>query len=259
MEIKTTASRRRHSIVELLGVQGTIDVKSLSEHFGVTESTIRRDLAILNDQGRVTRTYGGVQGADPHVEHTLQQRWRRDVAEKLAIAKRAVHYISSGDTVMMDSGTTVALMTRFLQREIELTVVTPSLALIPELISFPNIQIDCLGGRVRRNSYGLVGPYTQLALKKRTADRAFLGADAISLSGSICEAEPEQIELKEQMIANSGENYVLADSAKIGITPFHHWHELATPYTLITDQKISRGQAESLKTEGITIDIVQTS
>lgn len=255
MEIKTTASHRRHGIIELLGVRGTIDVKSLAEHFGVTESTIRRDLAVLNKQGRVTRTYGGVQGADAHVEHTLQQRWRRQVAEKLAIAKRAVSYISSGDTVMMDSGTTVALMTRFLNHEIELTVVTPSLALIPELISFPNIQIDCLGGRVRRNSYGVVGPYTQLALQRRTADVAFLGADAVSLSGAICEAEPEQITLKEQIIRNSGKNYVLANSAKIGITPFHHWHELDIPYTLITDDKVTDGQSDALRDAGITIDV----
>ena len=99
---------RRETLIGLAEASGLTSVEELSVRLGVTASTIRRDLARLQDGGRLARTYGGAMAIVAHHETSLPQRAREATGAKRAIARWAARQIVSGETVLLDSGTTRA-------------------------------------------------------------------------------------------------------------------------------------------------------
>lgn len=236
------AERQRH-IERLLATHGEVSVEHLAESLDVTASTIRRDLARLAAVGVITRTYGGAALMPAHQgEPTLRQRAAIRRAEKDDIGRWAAEQVRDGETIMLDAGTTAGHVARHLRHRAGITVVTNGLTAILELAAADNIEVLVLGGSLRHISQGLVGPLTDLAVSRLTADRVFLGADGIVADRGICEASMVQTRTKENMAARGRHVYVLADSSKIGRAPFDAWAPLEGPYTLVTDDGVSDDQ-----------------
>jgi DeoR/GlpR family transcriptional regulator of sugar metabolism len=227
---------RRKLIEEFLAGEGEVSVDGLARRLGTTPSTIRRDLTRLTAEGKVTRTYGGAVIAAIHSpEPTLHQRSGLLRAEKNAIGHWAAAQVGPGETVILDAGTTTARVAYHLRDQAGLTVVTNGLTSISELADADDIEVVSLGGSLRHISQSFVGPLTDMALARITADRAFLGADGLVAERGICEASTVQTHAKEIMAAQSGRVYVLADHGKIGHAPFNAWALLPGPWTLVTD------------------------
>ncbi|WP_344944697.1 DeoR/GlpR family DNA-binding transcription regulator [Actinomadura miaoliensis] len=230
------AAERRRLIEELVAARGSVAVEELAASLGVTQSTIRRDLALLTERGRLARTYGGAMPvtAAP-AESSVGQRSHEHVAEKDRIGRWAAAQIADGETVLLDAGTTTGRLAHHLRARTDLTVITSGLTAVTELADAPEIDLVVLGGSLRHISQGLVGPLAELALSRLTADRAFLGADGLDAALGICEASLVQTRLKEQMAERAREVYVLADASKLGRAPFGAWATLPGPWTLVTD------------------------
>lgn len=226
---------RRDEIVTLASETGLTSVDALAARFGVTPSTIRRDLAQLSSEGRLARTYGGAIAPHAHIESSLREREREGYAAKSAIAAWAATQIERGETILLDAGSTTGLLARRLPEVAELTVVTASIPVMTALQGRDDLELIALGGRLRPLSQAFVGPLTELALERLTFDRVFLGTDGVSADGAICEAELDQTRLKELLASRSRETYVLAHSAKLGQAPFNSWARLPRPWTLVTD------------------------
>ena len=107
----------------------------------------------------------------------------------------------------------------------------------PELrvASYEDVEVVSLGGTLRHLSRGFVGPLTEAALERVSADAVFLGADGVSAEDGVCEAEHAQTRHKELMARRSERVYVLAHAAKLGRRPFHAWAVLPAGWTLVTD------------------------
>ena len=227
--------RRRAEIVRLAEAGGLATVAEMAEHFAVTASTIRRDLAQLESAGRLTRTYGGAVVPPHHGESSLQQRIGEAFTEKLAIARWAAQQIEPGDAVVLDAGSTVAALAHRLRHRTDLTISTTSLAVLGELNGVDGGPVvHCLGGTLRPVSQALVGPIAEGALDRMSFDRAFLGADSVDAERGICEADLGQTRLKELMARRCRQVYVLAHAAKLGRRPFHAWTPLTPGSTLVT-------------------------
>ncbi|TDE88590.1 DeoR/GlpR transcriptional regulator [Occultella glacieicola] len=229
------AERRRGEIVARASEMGLASVDDLAARFGVTASTIRRDLAQLSRSGQLARTYGGAIAPGEHVETSLLQREHESFDAKAAIAGWAAEQVRPGESILLDAGSTVALLARRLPALEGLAVTTASVPVISLLRTRPELALTCLGGRLRDLSAAFVGPLTELALERLTFDRLFLGTDGVGADGSLCEAEPDQTRLKELMARRSRRIYVLAHSAKLGHAPFHSWARIDEPWTLVTD------------------------
>ena len=226
---------RRTEIVRIAETSGLTGVAALAEHFAVTASTIRRDLALLESAGRLARTYGGAMATPAHGESTLQQRIGEAFAEKLAIARWAARQVEPGDAVVLDAGSTVAALAHRLRDRPDLTISTTSLAVLGELAGADGgPTVHCLGGTLRPVSQALVGPIAEGALDRMSFDRGFLGADSVDAERGICEAELGQSRLKELMARRCRHVYVLAHAAKLGRRPFHAWTPLPPGVTLVT-------------------------
>ncbi|GAB3569141.1 DeoR/GlpR family DNA-binding transcription regulator [Arthrobacter alkaliphilus] len=252
----TTAKARREEIYQLATTAGLTSVDELAQRFQVTASTIRRDLALLNDQGKLARTYGGALAIGTHPEASLRQRLGEAYEEKQAIARWSAAQVQPGESILLDGGSTVGAVAHALRGHTNLTVTTPALNTVQELADSPGIQVDCLGGRFRSVSQTFVGPLAEAALERVTFDRVFLGADAVTADDGICEADQAQTRLKELMARRGTTVYVLADSSKLGQRPFHAWVRLPLPWTLVTDEAADPRQIDLFRNAGIHVQTV---
>jgi DeoR/GlpR family transcriptional regulator of sugar metabolism len=244
---------RRSEIVRLARSSGLASVEELSAQFGVTPSTIRRDLSQLTSQGLIARTYGGAIALARQQEPSLRQRAMEGFEAKRAIARWAAEQVAPGETILLDAGTTVGAMGEFLRDVDDLVVVTAGLTALEALADADDVRVECIGGTLRHLSQGFVGPLAEATLQRLTFDRAFLGADAVTADLGICEAELEQTRLKEIMIERAGKIYILAHADKLGRKPFHAWAPIPKGATLVTDNDATDAQTRPFETAGLQV------
>jgi DeoR/GlpR family transcriptional regulator of sugar metabolism len=244
---------RRAEIVRLAQSIGLASVDEMSALFGVTPSTIRRDLSLLMSQGLIARTYGGAIPLKRQPEPSLRRRALEGFDAKRGIAKWAAAQVQPGETILLDAGTTVGAMGDFLCDVKELTAVTAGLTALEALADADDVRVECIGGTLRHLSQGFIGPLAEATLQRLTFDRAFLGADAVTADLGICEAELEQTRLKEMMMQRSNRIYVLAHADKLGRRPFHAWAPIPNGATLVTDASATDVQIRPFQTAGIVV------
>ncbi|GAA6527623.1 DeoR/GlpR family DNA-binding transcription regulator [Intrasporangium sp. DVR] len=251
-----TARARRDEIVRLATTTGLASVEELSTLLGVTASTIRRDLAKLTGQGKLARTYGGAMSLAHHPEAPLRQRLGEAYSAKHAIARWAASQVQSGETILLDAGSTAGALAEELRgvpRVTELTVVTAGLTAMANLAEVEGIDVIALGGRLRPLSQAFVGPLTEAAVSRISFDRAFMGADGVHADRGICEASLDQTRLKELMMGRAEQTYVLAHGAKLGQAPFHAWAVMPARWTLVTDESADPRQLGLFRDRGVKV------
>ncbi len=251
------AAQRRERIELLTHATGPATVEELAASFGVSQSTIRRDLAFLQDSARIARTYGGVIPVlHPHHEATLQERALRGAEAKQAIGRWAAAQVSPGDTILLDAGTTAAQVAKHLRGTHPLTVVTAGLTPFFELSGATDVELVLLGGTFRERSQGFVGPLTEEALERWYVDTVFLGADAVTADRGVCEASVAQTRLKQLMGRAADRVFLLVHAEKIGQRPFSSWVRLPGPWTLVTDRSATPEQLAPFRDLGIDVVVV---
>jgi DeoR family fructose operon transcriptional repressor len=245
---------RREAILEECA-RGSVDVDHLAARFGVTASTIRRDLQRLSAQRAITRTYGGAVLTAGHVSHgeeSLQARRDLHRRPKAAIADLALSLLQEGERLILDGGSTVEAFGRCLRGRRH-AVITNNLPLLPVLAAEPGIEVLVLGGSLRAISMATSGPLAEQGLRQIAADRCFLSADGVVAGRGLCEATLEQIALKSLMMAQAADVIVLADASKLGRTSQPFWAPLDRPWTLITDADASAEQCRPFEERGVRV------
>jgi DeoR family transcriptional regulator of aga operon len=229
---------RLGKILEMLAREGEVSVQQLSERFGVTSMTIRRDLETLEQQGQLTRTHGGaVFSQRAVIEFAFLERGRARQAEKQAIAREAARLIEPGMTLVLDTGTTTLEVARALAGVPDLTVLTSSLAIASAMHAYGNIELVLLGGTVRRRSPDLMGALTEENLERFRVNMAILGCDGADASG-VYTTELSIARVSRAMI-NSAQNVVLvADSSKFERTSFVRFATWNQIHRVITDEEM---------------------
>jgi DeoR/GlpR family transcriptional regulator of sugar metabolism len=204
-------AQRRQLILDTIRSGHSAGVVELARRFSVSEMTVRRDLARLAGEGKLTRVYGGAlpERDEPPFSQIATQR----LAEKQRIGRAAAALVGEGATVMIDIGTTTVQLARHLRGR-KLTVITSNLAVVDELLPDPGIELLVLGGVVRRNYRSLVGMLAEEALRHLAADVAFLGASGIREDLSVMDTTLVEVPIKRAMIAAAQRAVLLADAAK---------------------------------------------
>jgi DeoR family fructose operon transcriptional repressor len=239
------SARRELILAELLAGRAT--VAELSERLGVSAATIRRDLRLLADQGRATRTYGGAVSGPHSIERTLRQKECTASREKDAIARRAASLVADGDVLVLDAGTTTGRLAHYLPCRAGLTVLTNGINTLVTLSHSEGITLITLGGQLRHTSQAMVGPLAEEALRHVVADKVFLGADGVLAERGLSCPTLEQASLKTLMASRAREVYVLADHTKLGVAPFPFFAPLTSPATVITDDRAGAAQIAALE------------
>lgn len=217
------AEERRRQIASLTAVEGRVNVTELSERFGVTAETIRRDLAVLNKEGIVHRVHGGAVASQSFLtaEFSLDARFRSASSAKTAIAQAALAFLpeDEGAGIFLDSGTTINCLADLIAGQIQHftgPIVTNSLPIALELSSAGLDNVQLLGGSVRAITQAVVGDTALRSLALMRADVAFIGTNALTIDHGLSTADAQEAAVKSAMVTNARKVVVLCDSTKLG-------------------------------------------
>ncbi len=247
------AERRRQRLVALVEGRGSARLEELSTALGVSTATVRRDLDAVTAAGRLRRVHGGVVAADQRLdEPQFDVKAGNAAAEKERIAAAAVRLIEPGDTVYLDSGSTVLAAARLLHGWDRLTVVTNSLPVATELVG-RGPRLIVVGGELRATSRAIVGPLSRHLLEELHVDRALMGTFALSLDDGLTTTDPAEAYTKELVLSRADEVILLADSSKLGSRSFVSAGRLADVDVLVTDRRLDPASAKALKRRGIRV------
>jgi DeoR/GlpR family transcriptional regulator of sugar metabolism len=230
------ATRRRRDELLAHVRAGNGDINRLAERFGVSLSTIRRDLAALAGAGHLLRTYGGAATPGHFQEPSLRAKQSAHPDEKDAIGKHAASLVTAGDLLLLDAGTTVGRLAWHLRHCKGITVVTNGISSLLTLMDAPQVEVILLGGRLRRPNEALLGSEVASALRRYRPDLAFLGADGVDAVRGINCPSHEQACIKEQMATSARQTWVLADHSKLISEPYPFWATQPPGTGIITDQ-----------------------
>ncbi|MCH6162940.1 DeoR/GlpR family DNA-binding transcription regulator [Streptomyces marispadix] len=253
---KGTARRRDDILREVLAGNG--EISELAARFGISVSTVRRDLQQLAGDGHIHRTYGGAVAGGRSAELTLDEKESGNRAQKDAIARAAAERVCEGDVILIDAGTTTGRLARALKGRGGLTVVTNSTIALGHLAEEQGIELVVLGGRVRRPNGAILGPEGEETLRRLTPDLVFLGADGLHARDGLSCPSLEQAHSKELMAARGREAVVLADSSKLGGSPFPYHARPGGRWTLMTDEDADPGEVSRFAADG-TCEVVTVS
>lgn len=238
----------------MLRQQGSCSVEFLANELCVSDMTIRRDLRLLADAGRVVRSHGGAAPAESVMfEFQFLERAQLNQEQKEAIGAKAASLVKDGQSVLLDSGTTTLALARHLRDRRGITVITTSLPIAAVLQSATGVETLLLGGFVRRDSPDLGGSLTESNLDSLRADIAFVGADGIDLDGNVYNASIPVGQMLSKMVTRAADAYVIADSSKIGKTQLKQFGNAAQWRGLITDNGAASDVYESLKRANVTL------
>ncbi len=249
-------AERQTRILQLINERQSISVTELSAEFGVSEMTIRRDLARLEERGVLRRTHGGaVLLKYPPGDLPYYAREGTQLAEKEAIARLAVELVEDGDTIVLDAGTTIAHFARRLIGKRHLTVITNSLYVVNILIGAPDITVIHTGGTLWEPTASFVGPLAVAALRRFTAGKAFLATPAISLEAGVTNSNLYEAEVKAVMLEIARQKILLVDHTKFGRTSYAIVAPIQAFDCLITDEGTPADTVARIRSAGVDVRV----
>ena len=251
------AEERQDHIARIVEEHGRARVSDLATTFRVSGVTIRKDLAVLERQGRLVRTHGGamtVGRAGAERAFDVRERLQRD--EKDAIGRAAAAMVVDGESIALDASTTALALARHLKGRggwLHLTVITNGLRIASELAGHPGIGVVMPAGFLRWEALSLVGPLGEGLFEKVNIQKAFMGAAGFSMEAGLSDATEEEAQIKRLMVEGASEVVGLVDHTKWERAAFATFCETADLDAVITDAGAPAAMVEQLRRSGIAI------
>jgi DeoR family transcriptional regulator of aga operon len=263
-DVTLPAAVRRERIAELVERQGFVRVTELRDRFGTSEVTLRADLDALAEASVLQRIHGGAlatSGARP-AEQPFERVSLSAAGEKRAIGRASARLVESGQTVILDVGTTTTAIAAALLERTDLSdvvVVTSALNIALALESaIPRFTVIVSGGTLRPLQHSLVDPLAGTVLDHIHADLAFIGCSGIDPATGITNVNLPESDVKRRMLSSSARSIVVADGSKLGVTQQSRVAPLAAINTIVTDDGADPVQVARLKAAGATVLLAES-
>lgn len=238
-EVSMLPNQRRDKILELLKEDGSAKVIDLARIFKVTEVTIRQDLEKLEKDGLVIKEHGGayLKNVEDQVR-TFSLGNQENIDKKEVIAAKCLEFIESGDSIILDSGSTTTEIAKKLRGYKNLTVITNALNIALILGAEPGIEVIMTGGEFKPPTLSLTGQKAADFFKGINVQKLFLATAGISLKSGLTYPSISDLVVKKAMIDAADTTYLVADSTKIGRSAFASLGALSLIDYIITDAGI---------------------
>jgi DeoR family fructose operon transcriptional repressor len=245
---------RQSRLKALLAQRGTSDLDSLAVELQVSQSTVRRDVDLLEQSGLVERTHGGVvwvgekqtNGSARPYAFDQRMNYRREA--KLRIAQAASQLVRPGQTVLVDGGTSTFYLARELAgRSVQL--VTNSLPIGNLFLNDDSVELLLTGGLVYPRYGVLLGPHVEAFLGSIHASTLFLSCAGVH-DGSVYNQNLLLVQAEQQMMRQVQQVVLLADSTKFGQQALATLCDLSQVHVVVTDADIEPEHREAIKKAG---------
>jgi DeoR family fructose operon transcriptional repressor len=250
------SAQRQQAIMRSLLTSGRVDASEIAAELSVTTETVRKDLIVLERQGRLRRVHGGaITVHDLAFEPDVSSRVEF-ADEKRRIAKAALAHLPTDGAVLLDAGSTTARLAELMPPERRLTVFTNTLPIALTLVVKPNLTVHTLGGRVRSRTLAEVDNWAARTLGEINVDVAFVGTNGISLERGLTTPDPAEAHVKQLMLRCARRRILLADHSKVGQVTTCKYGELEDIDLLITDRALPVKQFKALVAAGLDVEKV---
>ena len=249
------ARERQNTIVEIVNREGSVRVKNLSKKFGVTEDSIRKDLAHLEKDGMLKKTYGGaVRVRTNSHDRYVSQRIGKNVEEKRVIAKRAYEIIQDGDVIFLDISTiNIELVKLIVEADRPVTNMIDAI-LIMLYEKDTKTKLIFLGGKLNRGRDGFVGTITNRNISNYQFDKAFMGVVGIEVNRNrVYTYDTEDALTKKSVMEVSNECYMLMEREKLSKDGNYKYAGIDEFTGLIMEESVEGTIMSELKSYNINI------
>lgn len=211
-----------------------IYVTSLSTELGVSDDTLRRDLAELDEQGLLTKVHGGAI-AKSGIPIEFTDRLNTGIAGKQQMAAKVIPLFHPGDIILMDGGTSNLEVARQIPLDMELTIYTNSFPIINVLMHHPKLELIFLGGKVFPSSQVTIGVSVFQALQTIRPNWLVLGISDVHPQQGLTAPDREEAMMKRLMIERAQKRIILADSYKLNTAEAYSVASLGDIDYLVTE------------------------
>jgi DeoR/GlpR family transcriptional regulator of sugar metabolism len=250
-------AQRRQLIAERIRDTGSVSVSALEAEFGVSPMTARRDLQILEREGRAQRTHGGAVSATlARDEDAFSARLAEAAGAKARLGAAAAASIGEGETVFVDCSTTAYYAVRsLLESGRSATVLTPSVPVMDLIARTDAPQLELLGlaGSLRRLTCSFVGPQTVRTIQDHFADKLLFSVKGLAASNVLTDANPLEAEVKRTMIERARESILLMDGSKFDQPGLSAIAPISSVDTVLVADA-DRAQLRSLGDTGVRVE-----
>jgi DeoR family transcriptional regulator, fructose operon transcriptional repressor len=257
-KIKGIVLKRRERILEYLKTNKVVNTNELAGKLEISPITLRRDLQALDDEGLITRYYGGAKLVPDSQDNSCAETSKENVLDdqlykkKHTIAKFAASLVNDGDTIFINSSSTALLLLKFLENK-RVNIVTNNGKSLNSSIG-SNTSLILTGGQVYERKQSLIGDFAIRFLSNITADKCFIGVSGIDADSGISTSVFQETLVNHEMIKRcSGPVYVLTDSSKIGRHHNFSSADINEITHLITDSDIKENSIKEFEKKNITV------
>jgi len=243
-------NEKEQYVINLLIEDPTIGVSELAEYLSVSAVTMRSYLNGLSEKGYLYRVHGG---AVPTIHPAIVERDQVGQEQKRAIARAAAGLVLDGDTIMIEAGTTTAMIVRFLLGTRDVSVVTNNTLALAHARGNPGLRVHVVGGEFRPATESVVGPMALSFLERFHVSVAFVGTDGFSVSKGLTTHLVEGAEIVIRMAQQADRVVAVADSTKLGREGFVRVLPLDRLDTIITDDAIDPAAASEIRELGVEL------
>lgn len=246
------SAHRQDQLFKFIGEHSEVTVETLAQQFGISLTTVRRDLDSLERRSLIERTWGGARVAVPvvYTEEAFQGE-----AVKRAIAAAAATLVKPGMIIGISGGSTCTELARRLRGQ-RIKVVTNALNVALELRSTNHTRVVMTGGELNFASYELVGDLVARSLSEYRVDMAFTGCSGLTPDfGFSMRDDPEAVAARA-ITQVASRVVVLADHRKVGARTFARFARLDEVERFITDDGLSPEWLARLTQAGLNVQVV---
>jgi DeoR/GlpR family transcriptional regulator of sugar metabolism len=242
---------RREKILRELRETGHVSARQMAEALAVSEDTIRRDLKVLAETNPIELVYGGA-SLPRSRDFSFRSKAARFVEEKKVIGQLAAEFVSDGDMILLDSGTTTFAMTAYLRRKRDLTILVNSAHLALEL-DMDGFNVLMLGGQYRRDRMDTIGTVAVNTLSQFRGYTAFVGSDGLSREFGLTASDIESASLYRVAVENARRTVLMVDNSKFDNPSLFKIADFDKITRVVTDRKPSAEWMEFFAARGIAV------
>ncbi len=242
-----TSEERKKKILDIINKEGKVKVTSLSRRFGISEVTVRSDLADMEYNGLLKRIHGGaVSSYKPYYTMNLTQRMEANRTGKKAVGEKVAAMVENNDTIMINSGTTTLSVFRSLPTDYSLNIITNSVTIALESANRPGFNIILLGGLINSKYQFTYGDDANRHIANYHADKAILSVDGIDTANGYTTYYDKEAEIDRMMLERSSFKIIAADFTKFNRTAFTKISDIDSADIIVTDKDIPDDFDEAL-------------
>lgn len=240
---------------------GNISTLFLAKTFGVSKSSIRRDISYITSLNRyksIKRVHGGIILDMVKQEHEYMFDLKLSVNEQLknAITERAIEFVNDGESIIIDSGTTCLHFAQKINRKKNIKAIVLDIKIGEELGKYGDIEASIIGGVIRPGYFTVGGINALENLDQFIAQKVFMSVDAIDIGYGITNTSEFEVGVKKKIIELGKHVYVMADYTKFGKHTLYKVAELNKIDTIISNKELDTSYAERIRELGIELILV---